>query len=97
MFNFAKRLLAFTEGCRRDMHEPDEQGFERVELVGGHLDNACGDHISLAAISGGYQEYVLIIDRHKADDGTTWREKFNLASIIALARIGAQSLASGAR
>ncbi len=74
------RLLAITDGCRDDMHEPDEQGLS-ARVVGSHLDNAFGDHISGEFLEKGYQELVVILNR---DDGRA--EKFNLASLIALAR-----------
>ena len=74
------RLCAFLQECRGDMHEPDEQGISAV-VVGDHLDNAYGTHISEAHIVGGFQEYVVILKN-------TNREvlKINLADLIALAR-----------
>lgn len=39
---FLRRLNAMTDGCRDDMHEPDEQGVDAV--VSGYIfDNAMGD------------------------------------------------------
>ena len=67
-----ERLLHITDGCRPDMHEPDEQDIS-AHVVGDHLDNAFGDMIDLDAIVKKNQEYVVIIDR----DGT--RENFSLA------------------
>jgi ethanolamine ammonia-lyase small subunit len=75
-----KRLLKITAGCGRDMHEPDEEDV-RARVVGDHLDNAFGEGISTDAIMNGYQEFVVILER----DGKL--EKFNLASLIALARM----------
>jgi hypothetical protein len=85
MDNFTERLLTITSGCRDDMHEPDEQGVSAT-MAGYSLDNAMGDYIDQRAVTGGYQEYVVIIKR----TGRT-PELFNLASLIALARIGAAS------
>lgn len=74
-----ERLRVITIGCRPDMHEPDEQEVS-ARLVGYHLNNAMGDGINEYAIVGGYQEYVVILERGNA------RERFNLADLIALAR-----------
>jgi hypothetical protein len=76
--NFNKRLLKATENCREDMHEPDEQGISAV-VAGNHLDNAMGDD---PADNCG--EFTVAIVQ---DDGS--KEWFNLATLIALARIGA--------
>ena len=76
------RLLGITEGCRPDMHEPDEQGV-KARIVGDHLDNAFGAHIAPELITKGGQEYVVILERF---DGETIRyEAFNLANLIAAA------------
>ena len=72
-------LLSITEGCRPDMHEPDEQGLS-ARVVGTILDNAFGDHIFEDLPGRDYQEIVIVLER----DGRV--EKFNLASLIALAR-----------
>lgn len=73
------RLIAITDGCRADMHEPDNNGI-KARVIGGHLDNVFGDSILLEAVIGNFQELVVIIER----DGKS--EKFNLATLIALAR-----------
>ena len=73
------RLTAITNGCRDDMHKPDEQGLS-ARVVGDHLDSATGDHIGLRSVEDGFQEFIVILTR----DGQ--REKFNLACLIALAR-----------
>ncbi len=75
------RLSAITDGCRDDMHEPDEQGLS-ARVVGTHLDNAFGESITGEFLERGYQEIVVILERDS--DGRV--EKFNLASLIALAR-----------
>lgn len=72
--NERERLQAILEGCRDDMHEPDEQGAVAT-ISGDHLDNAFGDVVDPVA-----KEFVVSITR----DGKT--EHFNLANLIALAR-----------
>ena len=84
MNNFTDRLLKVTENCREDMHEPDEQGIEAT-VTGYRLDNAMGEFICVEAVKGGYQEFVVTLFSHRKD------ESFNLASLIALARIGAKT------
>ncbi len=74
-------LQAATTGCRPDMHEPDETGL-KVDVVGNHLDNAFGDHISIEAVTGGFQEYTVVF--HTPDGKHV---PVNLANIIALARL----------
>lgn len=76
-------LLAFTEGCRLDMHEPDEQGIIAT-VIGTKLDNAMGTSIREDALTRGYQEMVLVLSK----EGRQLR--VNLADLIALARIGAK-------
>ena len=73
------RLHEITHECREDMHEPDEQDL-KARVIGDHLDNAMGESINEKAIAGGYQEYVVVLER----DGK--QERFNLACLIALAR-----------
>ncbi len=79
MISTLNRLVKITHDCRDDMHEPDEQGI-KARVVGSWLDNACGESISAEALTWGYQEIVIILER----DNIT--ETFNLADIIALAR-----------
>lgn len=78
--NFNKRLLKATKDCRDDMHEPDEQGVSAI-VTGYYLDNAMGDN----PFNNCGEFTVAIIQ----DDGS--KEWFNLATLIALARIGADS------
>lgn len=78
---FGKRLLKATNGCREDMHEPDEQGISAI-VTGYRLDNAMGDNPS-----NNLSEFTVGIVRDSVK--TEW---FNLATLIALARIGAKSL-----
>jgi hypothetical protein len=82
----AKRLLEYTKECRDDMHEPDEQGISAI-VLGTKLDNAFGDRIVLDPLEKGYQEIVVILENFDYKI-----ERFNLASLIAMARIGAQTI-----
>ena len=75
-----KNLRKFTADCREDMHEPDEQNIS-ASVVGTKLDNAFGAHISVSAIVGGYQEFVVIL--HAPEKSL----EINLADLIALARL----------
>lgn len=70
------RLLKVTDGCRDDMHEPDEQGLS-AEVHGHHLDNA------FPPTSPGHEIRVKLTRGH-ANQFVT--ESFNLATLIALAR-----------
>lgn len=83
MTEFGNRLLEVTHDCRPDMHEPDEQGVSAI-VTGLNLDNAMGDDPY-----HNVQELTVGILR----DDTGRMEWFNLASLIALARIGARHLA----
>jgi hypothetical protein len=87
LHDFGIRLLEITEGCREDMHEPDEQDLEAF-IVGEKLDNAFGEAIIPSAIEGGFQEYIVILRRRGDDEFKI--QKFNLATLIALARKGAR-------
>jgi hypothetical protein len=77
-------LRRITEGCRLDMHEPDEQDVE-AEVVGTKLDNAFGEHIDERALDGGFQELVVIL-RRRDMEGKMLVNRINLATLIALAR-----------
>lgn len=93
MDKFADRLLRITADCRSDMHEPDEQHI-KVRIVGDHFDNAFREDIRKEAIEQGYQEFVVIIEREIYDHGQfvdKVTEKFNLATLIAYARVGAKN------
>jgi hypothetical protein len=79
----AARLRSITEGCRDDMHEPDEDGL-KCRVVGDHLDNAFGNRIDVRMIEMGCQEFVVVIERQM--DYERRYERFNLADLIALAR-----------
>ncbi len=75
------RLKEFTEDCREDMHEPDEQGIEAI-VLGNHLDNAFGEQIGVEGLERGYHEFVVILRNTKTDKDM----RINLATLIALAR-----------
>ena len=77
-----RELCSYTEGCRLDMHEPDEQGL-KAHVVGDHLDNACGNHIGEKQITEGFQEFVVVLQRDGKEPHVV-----NLADLIALARLG---------
>lgn len=81
--NFTERLLEITEGCRADMHEPDEQDVS-AHVLGNLLDNARGETVCAHDIVSGHQELIVVISREGK------QESFNLATLIALARIGAR-------
>lgn len=75
--DFTTKLLAATQGCRPSMHEPDEQGVEATPIPG-PFDNAGGDELALA------------IERYVGDGSQRKSvERFNMADLVALARLGA--------
>jgi hypothetical protein len=73
-------LQAFTEPCRIDMHEPDEQGLT-AHVVGSKLDNAHGTQIQPWMLLNDCHEMIVYLQR----DGDA--AAFNLADLIALARL----------
>lgn len=82
MLDAARNLLVATEGCREDMHEPDEQGIS-ARVIGNVLNNSCGTYLGGDPVM---QELLVIL--LKNEHGVY----FNLADLIALARIGAREL-----
>ena len=88
--DFRDKLLNITYGCRIDMHEPDEQDLEVPMVIGEHLDNAFGDHIEPKLIKYGRQEYIVVMHRYKNSTKEVLDYSFNLATLIAYARIGAR-------
>lgn len=72
-----RRLLNLTSGCRPSMHEPDEASLD-AQFSGKKFDNA-----------GGFGEMEVTLVKDFWDSGKAKRYNFNLASLIALARIGA--------
>jgi hypothetical protein len=75
----ADALLWMTEGCRDSMHEPDENGIYDVHVTGTKFDNAGFD-----------TEMHLVMNREEPDDAADKWASFNLASLVAMARLGAQ-------
>jgi len=78
--NTLERLLKITAGCRPDMHEPDEQELyaelPKPSIIYG-LDNACCGEPS--------EKYKSDMGFWLVRDGK--KEWFNLACVIALARV----------
>lgn len=87
MIKDAIDFLEFARGTRPDFHEPDEQGIKFIACIGTRLDNAMGDHVDPDRIAGNYQEVVLFLRREEERNYT-----FNLATLLALAKRGAESL-----
>jgi len=74
------RLTRFTSECNEEMHEPDNAGIS-ARVVGNKLDNAFGESIIPSFIEEGFQEFVVILENESRE-----LEKFNLSTLIALAR-----------
>lgn len=87
----ARELLRITEGCRPDMHEPDEQDLSAT-VIGDHLDNTMGEYVNARAIEQGYQEYVVVLRRRLPTGMRTEYSRINLATLIALARVGSETV-----
>ena len=99
---WALRLLAITDGCAPSMHEPDSvtaqlvgsnalQGHDGRCYLEGSFDNAMGDHPD-----GGELTLTLAREVDWDDEGSPTDiriEHFNLATLVAFARIGAAAVA----
>lgn len=85
-------LLSFTDDARDDFHEPDEQGIRFVQAIGTRLDNAFGNAIIEDRIANDWQEVVIHLHRDPAKGGNPSEHFINLATLIALARLGAASI-----
>jgi len=98
---WALRLLAITDGCAPSMHEPDSVTAQLVGTHGhatpeaayleGSFDNAMGDHPD-----GGELTLTLAREVDWDDEGSPTDiriEHFNLATLVAFARIGAAAVA----
>jgi hypothetical protein len=88
--DYIKRLVAITEGCRDDMHEPDEQNLSMEFVEGFGFDNAFMNPPTMGADSFGCPlisdaGFWLIRDK---GEPTERREWFNLACLIAIVRTG---------
>ncbi|MFA4971777.1 MAG: hypothetical protein WC683_04140 [bacterium] len=86
----AKNLLRATDGCRDDMHDPDVQGVS-ARVVGDRLNNAHGEEVDPERIAAGQQELVVLLYRDGSGSACYYvpQFRFNLSSLIALARAGA--------
>lgn len=85
MKTFAENLLGITKECRHDMCNPQEQKVSAY-VIGDYLNNLHGDKITVCTLIN--REHELIISIDKGEES----KKFNLATMIALARIGAQKI-----
>lgn len=85
----AAELLEFTNGCRDDFHEPDQQDIYIGEISGNKLDNAFGT----GPFPEGYSEVVvaLVQSAHDLPKDGDKEFKINLADLIALAMHGART------
>ncbi len=101
---WARRLLAITKGCAPSMHEPDRTaqvlgdsghaGADGVTRLEGSFDNACGD-----TTEGDELVVAIAYDIDFDDEGSpthTLVEHFNLATLVAFARLGARTLVNPA-
>jgi len=77
-------LLRMLDGCRVDMHEPDEQNVQ-VTVVGTHLDNAINTGFGPPEWNDISTECMVGITRWMSGyQDTRW---FNLADLLAIARL----------
>ena len=82
MKDVLEKLLQITEGCRDNMHEPDEQGLS-AKVYGSRLDNAFPTKGKFVNV---HQESELKVKLIRESDGEVEASFFNLADLIALAR-----------
>jgi len=81
-------LRKITDGCRPDLHEPDEQGIT-ANVVGDHLDNACGSYVDLDSLLHRHQEFVLVMKRYQKispQQDHSMEERFNVCNLLATVR-----------
>ncbi len=90
----AADLLEFTVGVSPEFHEPDNSGVELSNIVGTNLNNAMGEKVYPEGIERGWQEVVVILSRLNEKTCEIDYQKFNLATLFALARVGAAKLLS---
>jgi hypothetical protein len=83
--DYIRRLCEITEGCRPDMHEPDEQDLSMKFVNGFGLDNACMGPPESEPVRKSDAGFWLIRDRGKPTERREW---FNLACLIAVVRTG---------
>ena len=77
------RLTVLTKQCRASMRQPDIS----ARVIGNKLDNAFGIAIIDTLIVNGQQELIVVLEKDQI------LQLFNLADLIALARIGAARIA----
>ena len=88
-----KRLKEFTKGCRDSMHEPDEQGIyaefgpNTYMFDTGHVCKTSFDNTNTSEMSYDMGFWLIRRDYHEDHSFTEVREWFNLAVIVALARM----------
>jgi len=81
-----EKLLQITEGCREDMHEPDEQGLSAV-VFGSRFDNAFPPEGEIAGeFVNVHPDSELKVKLIRESDDEVESSFFNLADLIALAR-----------
>lgn len=83
-----------------EVHEPDNQGFRYLGMVGTSFCNNAGSHVDVKAIMGGFQNAVACFEQEKAPKTEGGKYEFpkhqvNLATLVALARHGAKCLMEG--
>jgi len=78
-------LLEITNGCRSDMHEPDEQGLTAI-VTGLKLDNTDGNQRQIYRTNPEAEEIIITLRRIWDEEGTYSQVEINLATLIALAR-----------
>ena len=82
MKDVLEKLLQITEGCRENMHEPDEQGLS-AKVFGSRLDNAFPTKGKFVNV---HQDGELKVKLIREYDDEVESSYFNLADLIALAR-----------
>lgn len=90
MVGTAEDLLEITQGVRADGHEPDNADVTAV-VVGNYLDNAGGNIVDADSVVEGLQEFVVCFQQLRAP-ATIVTRQINLATLVALARIGAEAV-----
>ena len=84
--DYIQRMCAITQGCRDDMHEPDEQDLSMEFVEGFGLDNAfMNPPVVNETMMMSDAGFWLIRDRGEPYERREW---FNLACLIAIVRTG---------
>ena len=88
----ATMLLQATQDCYPDMSESvDDKGLDAT-VLGTCFDNKEAAEIDAGALVRGEHEIILCLDRYNLEREDKQTFVLNLANVVALARIGAQSL-----